>query len=174
VCAAGLLVASVAQGAAPRGDEDALATAELHDGRNALAAYASVLEDPTGALRFEDVRDGRRQAFRRLAPGGENAGHSSSVYWLRFRVENATASPSFIIDATTQTGVVELYDDSGLLRRSGRLLPFGERDVACANIAFRIALARGEARTFWLRQQTSDTLLFDPAVWSECFASAGT
>jgi signal transduction histidine kinase len=166
VCA-GLFVAHQTQGAALRGDEDALATADLHDGRNALGAHAFVLEDPTGALRFEDVRDGRRQAFRRLAPGGENAGHSSSVYWLRFRVDNATASPSFILDATTMTGVVELYDEAGPLRRSGALLPFGERDVACANIAFRIALARGEARTLWLRQQTSDTVLLDPVVWSE-------
>ena len=150
-----------------RGDDDALATVELHDGRNALAADSFVLEDPTGALRFEDVRDSRRQAFRRLAPRGENAGHSSSVYWLRFRVENAIASPSFVVDSGTMTAVVELYDESGPLHRAGPLLPFGERDVACANIAFRIALARGEARTFWLRQQTIDTVLLDPVVWSE-------
>jgi hypothetical protein len=77
---AGLFVAHGAQGAEPRGDDDALATAELHDGRNALVAHAFVLEDPTSVLRFEDVRDGRRHAFRRLTPGGENAGHSSSVY----------------------------------------------------------------------------------------------
>lgn len=155
------------QGAAPRGDDDAVSAVALHDGRNSLAAHAFVLEDPTGTLRFEDVRDEQRHAFRRLAPGGENAGHSSSVYWLRYRIENATISTNFIVDTSTAPEVAELYGESGLLRRSGGLLPFGERDVAYANIAFRISLARGEARTFWLRQQTRDTVLFDPVVWSE-------
>ena len=148
--------------------QNAWATAELHDGENALAAYAFVLEDDTGTLTFDDVRGPAEHRFRPLAPGGENAGFTSSAYWLRFHVKNTTSSSSLIVDlrSTTMT-VAELYDDAGNVRRSGASLPFGERDVAHATIAFRITLPVGEDRTFWIRQRTRDAVLLDPRMWPE-------
>jgi signal transduction histidine kinase len=126
-----------------------------------------VLEDDIGALTFDDVRGPAEHRFRPLTRGGENAGHSRSVYWLRFRVKNTTSSSSFIVELSATPEIAELYDDTGTVRRSGTSRPFGERDVAHANIAFRITLPRGEERTFWLRQQSGDTVLLDPVMWPE-------
>lgn len=148
--------------------QTAWGAAELHAGQNALAAYTFVLEDATAALTFDDVRGSAEHRFRPLPRQGENDGYSSSAYWLRFRVKNATSSSSFIVDLrSTTTTVAELYDDMGLVRRSGASLPFDERDVAQASIAFRIALAPGSEGTFWLRLRTKDTVLLDPTMWPE-------
>lgn len=144
----------------------AWAAAELHDGDNALAAHAFVLEDDTGALTFDDVRGPAEHRFRPLREA-QNAGYTRSWYWLRFCVKNTTSSSSLIIELSTSPTIAELYDDTGTVRRSGASLPFGERDVAHANIAFRITLPRSEERTFWLRQQSSDTVLFDPRMSTE-------
>src|SRR5262249_18535158 len=95
--------------AAPHEDDSALAAVELHEGKNALAGHAFVLEDETGELRFEDVRDSRNHPFRPLARGEQNAGHSRSTYWLRFRVRNATSSSSFIVELSMTPEVAELY-----------------------------------------------------------------
>jgi signal transduction histidine kinase len=148
--------------------QQARADAQLHDGVNALAPHTSVLEDETGTLTLDDVRGPAAVRFRPLARGGENLGFKRSAYWLRFRVKNTTSSSSLIVDlnSTTMT-VAELYDDAGIVRRSGASLPFGERDVAHATIAFRISLPVGEARTFWLRQRTRDAIFLDPRMWPE-------
>lgn len=164
-----LLVGQTARAATELpGGPTARAAAELHGGPTALAAYTFVLEDATGALTFDDVRGPAEHRFRPLSPEGENDGYSSAAYWLRFRVKNATSSSSFIVDLrSTTTTVAELYDDGGLVRRSGTSLPFGERDVAHASIAFRIALAPGSVGTWWLRLRTNDTVVLDPRLWSE-------
>jgi signal transduction histidine kinase len=145
----------------------ARAGAELHDGKNALAGHVFVLEDDTGKLTFDEVRGLAERRFRLLEPGGENAGYSSSVYWLCLRVKNTAASSSFIIELSATPAIAELYDDAGSVQRSGASLPFGEREVAYSNIAFRIKLYSGEKRTFWLRQQFNDTVLLNPLIWSE-------
>jgi signal transduction histidine kinase len=144
----------------------AWAAAELHDGRNALAAHAFVLEDDTGKLTIEDAQGPAARRFRPLR-GAENAGHSRSAYWLRFQVKNLTSWSSFIVELNMTPEIVELYDDAGLVGRSGSSLPFGERGVAHPNIAFRIMLAHGEVRTLWLRQRSSDTIVLDPRIWPE-------
>jgi signal transduction histidine kinase len=165
-----VLVARGAWGAAEADLQDGSQVgphAGLHDGKNPLAAQAFVLEDEPGTLTLDDVRGPAEHRFRPLARGGENAGYSSSVYWLRFRVKNTTSSSSFILELSATPAIVELYDDAGTVRRSGASLPFGERDVAYSNIAFRIMLSLGDERTFWVRQRSSDTVLLDPVMWSE-------
>lgn len=148
-------------------DADARLVAELHRGKTVLDAHIFVYEDAGGACGLEDVRDEANHQFRRLAAGGETFGHSRSVYWLRFRVRNASETSSFVVDVGTPPTIVELYDDIGRARRSGMSFPFGERDVAYTNVAFRVSLAPGEARTFWIRQHTNDTVRLNPVMWSE-------
>ncbi|TMQ05048.1 MAG: hypothetical protein E6J91_41735 [Deltaproteobacteria bacterium] len=167
VCVALVLVAGGVSAAALGDGEAALAVTELHAGRNELAPHAFVLEDPAGELTFAEVRDGVAHPFRPLAPARESPGHSSSVYWLRFRVRNTTAVSSLIVELQMTPEVAELYDGDGPPQRSGTLLPFGARGVADARIAFRVTLAPGHDRTYWVRQRTSDTLWLDPAMWPE-------
>lgn len=162
-----MLTAQDAKAAATRNDGKALPAVELHDGGNALAAHTFVLEDDTGELTFEDVRDSGKHPFRPLAREGENIGHSRSAYWLCFRVRNTISSSSFILTLSMTPEIAELYDGIDPPRRSGTALPFSERDVAHARIAFRIALAPGEERTFWIRQRSNDTVLLVPEIWTE-------
>lgn len=141
--------------------------AALHDGRNSLAGDAFVLEDASGRLTVADVRGPAAPRFRRLARDGENAGYTRSVYWLRVQVTNAVASSSFVVELSTTPSIAELYDDTGAVQRSGAALPFGSRPVADANIAFRIELPAGAARTLWIRLQSDDTVLLTVAMWTE-------
>ena len=83
----------------------AWAAAELHDGRNALAAHAFVLEDDTGKLTIEDVQGPAARRFRPLR-GAENAGHSRSAYWLRVQVKNLTSWSSFIVELNMTPEIV--------------------------------------------------------------------
>jgi len=167
-----LLVASQAHAEPAHADENTrLPAAELHDGRNRLAAHAFILEDATTRLTIDDVRDRAAGRFRPLKPDGEASGFTTSVYWLRFRVKNTTTSSSFIVDlagsAPASPAIAELHDQAGRVWRSGASLPFGERAVACSSIAFRIALAPGEDGTFWIRQRSTDSFSLDPVVWPE-------
>jgi signal transduction histidine kinase len=145
----------------------ARAAAELHDGKNELAAHAFVLEDDTGELTFDDVRGPAEHRFRPLDREGENSGYTRFTYWLRFRVKNTTSSSSFLLELVAAPAIGELYDDAGMLRRSGGALPFGERDVAHIRVTFRITLGLGEERTFWVRQRFDDTVRLDLSMWSE-------
>lgn len=153
--------------AVSRDDGGALAAVDLHDGKTSLAAHSFVLEDDTGDLQFEDVRDTTEHPLRPLASEGENLGHSRSVYWLCFRVRNTLPSSSFIIELSRTPEVAELYDGIAPPRRSGTSLPFRERDVEYPEIAFRIALAPGEERSFWIRQRSNDTVELSPVMWTE-------
>ncbi|HSS02640.1 MAG TPA: sensor histidine kinase [Kofleriaceae bacterium] len=139
----------------------------LHDGVNPLAPRALVLEDATGELRFDDVRDSRRHPFGPLAMLGDSPGHSRSVYWLQFRVRNDTASSSFIIELAMTPEIADLYDTKGAVSRSGMALPFGQRSVAHARVAFRVALSAGEEKTLWIRQRSNDRIWLTPKMWSE-------
>lgn len=173
VCATGLLalgafgVQAAESSAAGLRDDAEPPMLVLHDGANPLAERAFVLEDPTGALRLEDVRDSGGHRFRPLASIGDSPGHSRSVYWLRFRVRNASASSSFIVELGMTPEIAELYDSAGALSRSGMALPFGERSVVHARIAFRVALSAGEEKTFWLRQRSNDRVWLTPSMWTE-------
>jgi hypothetical protein len=153
--------------AATHENDSAVSAVELHEGKNVLARHAFVLEDDTGALTIDDVRGFAEHRFRPLGPEGENAGYTGATYWLRFRVKNTTTSSSFIVDTSSTMATAELHDEAGTVRRSSAALPFDERDVAHANIAFRITLRSGEERTFWLRQRSSDTVLLNPVMWLE-------
>lgn len=162
-----LLIVPAQARAAQRLPGRAPTVVELHDGRNSVTDHAFVLEDATGKLGLRDVRDTYGDAFQPLAIIGDGPGHSSSAYWLRFRVRNATTASSFIVELSMTPELAELYDAEAPPQRSGMALRFGERGVAHARIAFRITLPPGDETILWLRQRTSDRLWLAPAVWSE-------
>jgi signal transduction histidine kinase len=170
-CLSFLVLASGAQAGPVSGDQTAAPALELHDGKNVLAGHAFVLEDERGTRTIGDVRTTAASKFRVLRPRGEASGFTSAVYWLRFRVKNVTASSTFIVDlsdrATASPAIAELHDEAGGVWRTGAALPFHERAVETASIAFRIALGPGEVGTFWIRQWSTDSMMLSPVAWPE-------
>ena len=113
------------------------------------------LEDPSRALAYPGVKGA---PFLPLDAAHTNVGYSSSVFWLRVQVASDADLPtSWILEPSHSPERAELYDGD-TVRRSGTLEPYAQRDVRANVVGFRIELPPHDARTLYLRLESTDTL----------------
>lgn len=107
-----------------------------------LREHIAVLEDPQGRLSFTEVR-AAQSGWEELRFRRANYGLSSSVYWVRFRVRNASSLERFVLElGYPNLDRVRLYcprpGGGYLVKESGDLIPFAERDIAHRSILFHL------------------------------------
>jgi diguanylate cyclase (GGDEF)-like protein len=154
------------------------------DGRVSLGAYADVLEDPSGRLRLEDVRQ-PEQARRFAAAGADpvNFGYSRSAWWLRFSLPGgAPAGEELLLEiAFPSIDRIELYVPEAQpegaprywMHLAGDAFPWEAREEKHRNHVFRIAApgAPGEHQYF-LRVQSQSVVTVPLTLWRpEAFAA---
>jgi signal transduction histidine kinase len=146
-----------------------IAIAEVSDGDEAVRPVFDVLEDPAGVWSVADVtRPSFAHAFRRVPERILNAGHGSSVYWVRFAVHNRGSGDSLIVSLPTTIELAELFvDGAPVAARAGKLVAFDDREVRHRTTSFRVALAPGARAGLHLRLRSNDVMMIAPVVRAE-------
>ncbi|MFQ5515583.1 MAG: 7TM-DISM domain-containing protein [Myxococcota bacterium] len=151
-------------------------------GRFPLGLHLEILEDPQGVWTIDDV-DSPPLRERFVASDREipNLGLTHSVYWLRFHLSNATSVPrSWLLEIDWPLfDLIDFYyrQDSGewAVRRAGERVPSSQWELPYRNPMFRVPLSRGESRTYYVRFEGEDTMLFPLTLWSaEAFERSRT
>ncbi len=137
-----------------------------------LRPYVEVLEDPTGALTLEQIR--QPDTASRFAPvagsGDLNFGYSASVYWLRLRFSDETAvRRDWLLElAYPSLDFVDFYAVVGTAvvhRRAGDQSPPGERPFEHRNLVFPFSTQPGGEQTVYLRVYSGGSLTLPLTVW---------
>ncbi|EWC40981.1 hybrid sensor histidine kinase/response regulator [Stutzerimonas stutzeri] len=144
--------------------------------RLSLGGSIGYLEDPSGALRAEDVLALPDERFRAVRGGHVNKGKNASTWWLSTTLENRLSQPlgGFIEVNYPLLDHIELfllYPDGSLSQQlTGDRQPFSERPVKVSDFWFPVELPPGDTRLL-LRINTSSTL-YVPLYFSTYTASA--
>jgi diguanylate cyclase (GGDEF)-like protein len=140
----------------------------LRDGQQSYPVnrHMALLEDPGGALALKDVLPGPRpSAFRYPDKTATNLGFSPSAYWARFEIVNRhpTVSDWVLELRYPLIDRVDLYIDRAMgpteTAVGGDGVPFALRAVKHRFPTFKIALARDERVTVYLRVQSEGAIL---------------
>jgi len=135
-----------------------------------LAGHLEVLEDKSGALTFDQVKDA--DGFRSL-PGNLAAGFTRSAFWLRFTMErpkDSTDAAWYLEIGMPYLDHLDLYEptsDGGIrVTKSGGDLPVSARLVPYRNFVFPLTLPEGRAQTYYLRVQARHTMTVQATLWT--------
>jgi signal transduction histidine kinase len=126
-----------------------------------IGKYLYLLEDKTGQLTFDDVKDAKN--FALMDKEVPNLNTSSSVFWLRFEVENITAINDLILNVA-QPVLDELsfyYKDSTgkfAVIEAGEQFPFSTRKYKEESYIFDLNGQVGN-HTYYLRIHSGEQLL---------------
>jgi diguanylate cyclase (GGDEF)-like protein len=147
------------------------------DGRVSLGTYAEVLEDPSGRLRLEDVRQ-PEQARRFSPPASDpvNFGYSRSAWWLRFSLPGgAPAGEELVLEIAfpsidrIELHVPEPQVEGGIrywMRVAGDTFAWDAREVKHRNHVFRFAAPEQPgAHEYFLRVQSQSVLTVPLSLW---------
>jgi len=123
-----------------------------------LGTYVDYLEDPGGALTFEQISSAQYAA--QFKPGTSdvlNFGLSNSVYWLRLRVRNdAPADRLWRLELVRSTiNTIVLYrpasDGAGYTgTKTGYIYPFSTREVPHVNFIFELSIPPGSEQVLYM------------------------
>jgi PAS domain S-box-containing protein len=151
--------------------------------RYALGQHMETLEDPGGTLTIQDVSSpGYSDQFVPSHKESPTFGYTSSVYWVRFRLNNQSQlSNHWLLEVNfANTQHVDLYiptpDGEGyILRRTGVLEPFNTRDIANHHIVFNLPLEYQQDQTYYMRFQSAASMTLPLTVWfPEAFFQTAT
>ena len=99
-----------------------------------------------------------------------NLGISSSVYWLRFTVNNRTTRDLFLELSSPMIDIIEFYWPENNAKYSkyitGDTLPFNSRMFRDRNFIFKIDCVNGP-RTCYIKIKSSGSVFFTPTIWPE-------
>lgn len=140
----------------------------LHEGQQSYPVnrYLALLEDPGATLTLKDVLPGSRPSpFRYPDKPATNFGFSTSAYWARFDIVNRHPDVSDWILELRYPLIdrVDLYIDraTGPMETAvgGDSVPFALRAVKQRFPTFKLALARDERVTVYVRVQSEGAVL---------------
>ena len=133
-----------------------------------------ILEDPDGDLSIEDVSSpSYSNQFKRNDGGIPSYGYNSSVYWVRFEIENRIATESFILEFPyAPHDSIMLYEPKGAseykVSYGGDLLPFAHRDLNHRHVTYNLQLHEKESQTYYVRFESEGSLQLSVILWEEC------
>ncbi len=133
----------------------------------ALPPYIDILEDAEGTLTIDDVTSDRYAFQFAPAPMTELFfGYTTSVYWLRFTVENQRDNDmSFVLEATpADIDFLDLYEldphTGEMMRhqRTGSAMPYQDRNYNYPLYLFDLNIDAHAAYTYYLRAESNKTI----------------
>lgn len=127
----------------------------------------SILEDKTGKLTFDEVV--RSPQFIKNEKVIPNLGVSSSSFWIKFQVQNATNTDRLVLFLEAPTmDEVELYtlqkDGKITEQRGGETKGFFERKYNDPNYIFDVDLQPGETLMFFLKVKSIEQMMVPLSV----------
>lgn len=132
-----------------------------------LAPYVDILEDSERKLAITDVTS-ERYAFRfASAPLSELFfGYTTSVYWMRFTVDNQRETDMHLVLEVMPADIdyLDLYEIDPVTktlqasRRMGSAVPYAQREYDHPLYFFDLALTPKKALTYYLRVESNKTI----------------
>ena len=128
-----------------------------------------ILEDTQGKLTFQQVKSsGRFVANKEQTP---NFGLSNSAFWIRITLKNQTNEPSLFLElANARIDVCTIYnEENGKIWQETVSLnqPFSAREVKHQNTVFKLEIAPGQSKTYYLKIIGSEQMVLPLFVRSE-------
>lgn len=143
--------------------------------RVVLSSYMGILEDPGGKLRLEDLLSGSQdKRFFTSSDETPNFGYSTSVYWVRFKVDYSAFPQGewFLEYAFPQMDHLTFYEEGDKgewKRRATGLLPsFSSREIPHQNYVFTLLPSPDKkVKTYYLRLDNRDQVQIPLLLWSK-------
>jgi two-component system, sensor histidine kinase LadS len=132
-----------------------------------------ILEDPEGVLSIEDVSSpSYSNQFKKNDGGIPSYGYNSSVYWVRFEIDNRIATENFILEFpyAPHDSIMLFEPDrtSGYkVSYGGDLLPFDTRDRNHRHVTYNLQLHEKESHTYYVRFESEGSLQLSVILWEE-------
>ncbi len=122
-------------------------------GEQSLAPHLEMYQDPTQKLEIEDVI---RQDFQATHSDTPNMGFSQDAYWLRFKVSNPGDHDLERLLEVGHPNIDQVWfyrsQDQGFESfKTGRQVPFKQRDVLHRNFVFPLHIPAHSSREFYIR-----------------------
>ncbi|HRX48161.1 MAG TPA: 7TM diverse intracellular signaling domain-containing protein [Spirochaetota bacterium] len=142
-----------------------------------MGRSCEILEDPDGRLTlYSVISENYSGQFKPVSSDIPNFGFTKSVYWVRFSAENSTSSDitRYIEIGFPLLDRIELYtfgkNPGGgldLLQQdtTGRDFSFINRTIKHRNFVFPVHFPSGSERTFYMRVETDDGMIFPVTFW---------
>ena len=140
-----------------------------------LASYVEVIEDPSGRLSIEDIRQGRGGVFRAARNQVLRFAPTRSAYWLRFAVTNpGTQRAHRLVElAYPSLDYVDFYTPDARTASGWRVLETGDnrafdsRGIDHRNFVFPIDMPPGATTTYYIRVASTSALHFPLTLWTQ-------
>lgn len=146
----------------------------LDQARINLSPHADILEDPSGRLTFDDVRQPSQQDRFAAHAFGEaplHFGLTASAIWVRLQLHAGSSEPQqrllhvgfpllddvTLYEYTPMGGVVQVA--------TGDTRPYAQRPVAHRHFVFPLQLQPGSDRTLYLRVASGGTVSIPLMLW---------
>ena len=132
-----------------------------------------ILEDPEGVLSIEDVSSpSYSNQFKRNDGGIPSYGYNSSVYWVRFEIDNRISTKDFILEFPyAPHDSIMLYEPKGTseykVSYGGDLLPFAHRNLNHRHVTYNLQLHENQSQTYYVRFESEGSLQLSVILWEE-------
>ncbi|MBU0995237.1 MAG: SpoIIE family protein phosphatase [Proteobacteria bacterium] len=137
-----------------------------------LGAGLAYLEDKNGDLAIADVDTPEMaESFVRNETGVINFGFTSSVYWIKFNVENENPEvKNWLIEiGYPHLDSLKFFFPDGNggyhIKKSGDLLPFTEREINHRLFLFKLHIETGQSQEVFLRVKTQSSFQVPLTIW---------
>jgi signal transduction histidine kinase/CheY-like chemotaxis protein len=146
----------------------------LTDKQQSYVLKFDILEDKTGNLTLADITKlAITQNFTATQTPSVNYGYTRSVYWVRFQITNHAPQidkwylrlyfPNMQhLDFCTPT----LKNTGFNCKRTGTYYPFSSRETAYPHFIFKLPVATGETKLFYMRFQNQGVMKIGLDVYS--------
>ncbi|MGK5092437.1 7TM diverse intracellular signaling domain-containing protein [Deltaproteobacteria bacterium TL4] len=143
-------------------------------GQYRLDSHLEVLEDPKGELNIAMVTSPEGGSpFIANEGGVPSFGFTTSVYWIKFTVDNThTSRTQWILQIDWPLiEYIELYVQKGAqvqqLNRVGMAYPFYTRPLVHRTFLFPLSIDTNSELTYYLRFESEETLQIPLILWSQ-------
>lgn len=134
----------------------------LTDGQDSysLEPVMQILNDPTHALTFDDIRSPEyANQFVAADAQADSFGLNGGTVWARFRVRNDSARNDWLLKIQDQRlAYIDLYrpnsDGSYRVKSTGSYLPFNTREIDNHSMSFRLGSDPQSEQTLYLRMNS--------------------
>ena len=134
---------------------------------NSFGDQVLVLEDPEHVFSLEDILYNDSLAFKSLPDKIPNLDFTTSRWWLKFHIQNKTASPNFILEiARPITNKVAFYEVRGEITEnafvSGDDQDFSKKVIPHRKNLFPLYIEQGQTKTYVVELESDGEVITFP------------
>jgi signal transduction histidine kinase len=128
--------------------------------------YFDILEDKSGILNFSQIT---KQKFKDCTQEIPNCGVTSSNFWIKFKIKNASSKSDLLLELAQPTiNEIEFYiiNANGKIKKveSGVHIPFPNRKYQYTNYIFDLDISSGQTNTYYIKVKSGDQIMIPVSI----------